>query len=224
MLSHRIPQATEVDVVGPDHLSVLKGLASCLGGGESLADAAGRRTLFPFQHIFKAQATAPLALLREIAVIVGAVDPEQPTLLIHEMPATTMLDARHRPCSTKDEAVVAPEAGGAPFARWPWLDERQRTRGRRLVDGARMVGAVNSCRHPRPSLMKSIDEHIQKDRVDIEQARAAGDLGKVRHLEEELKGLEEYKSHHPEDSHDPTPLEVYCDLNPEAPECRVYDD
>ena len=46
----------------------------------------------------------------------------------------------------------------------------------------------------------------------------------VRHLEEELKGLEEYKTHHPEDSHDPSPLEVYCDLNPEAPECRVYDD
>jgi len=46
----------------------------------------------------------------------------------------------------------------------------------------------------------------------------------VRHLEEELKRLEEFKSHHPEDSHDPTPLEVFCDLNPEAPECRVYDD
>jgi hypothetical protein len=47
---------------------------------------------------------------------------------------------------------------------------------------------------------------------------------KVRHLEGELKGLEEYKSHHPEDSHDPTPLEVFCDMNPEAPECLVYDD
>jgi hypothetical protein len=46
----------------------------------------------------------------------------------------------------------------------------------------------------------------------------------VRHLEDELKGLEEYKQHHPEDKHDPSPLEVYCDMNPEAPECRVYDD
>ncbi|MCS5693064.1 hypothetical protein NZK33_13890 [Cyanobium sp. FGCU-6] len=72
--------------------------------------------------------------------------------------------------------------------------------------------------------MKTIDEHIEKDRAEIEAARAAGDSGKVRHLEEELKGLEEYKDHHPEDSHDPTALEVYCDLNPEAPECRVYDD
>jgi hypothetical protein len=72
--------------------------------------------------------------------------------------------------------------------------------------------------------MTSIDDHIQKDKAEIEAARAAGDLGKVRHLEEEVTNLESYKSHHPEDSHDPTPLEVFCDLNPEAPECLVYDD
>jgi hypothetical protein len=72
--------------------------------------------------------------------------------------------------------------------------------------------------------MKSIDEHIQKDQADIEQARESGNLGKVRHLEEELQGLKEYKEHHPEDKHDPSPLEVYCELNPEAPECLVYDD
>ena len=72
--------------------------------------------------------------------------------------------------------------------------------------------------------MNSIDEHIQKDQSEIEAAKAAGDLGKLRHLEEELQGLKEFKDHHPEDSHDPTPLEVFCDLNPSAPECRVYDD
>ena len=72
--------------------------------------------------------------------------------------------------------------------------------------------------------MKSIDEHIQQDQSEIEAARAAGDMGKVRHLEAELKDLKEYKDHHPGDNHDPTPLEVFCDLNPEAPECLVYDD
>ena len=41
--------------------------------------------------------------------------------------------------------------------------------------------------------MKSIDEHIQKDQSEIEAARAAGDMAKVRHLEEELQGLKEYK-------------------------------
>ncbi len=72
--------------------------------------------------------------------------------------------------------------------------------------------------------MKSIDEHIQQDQSEIEAARAAGDMGKVRHLEEELKRLQEYKEHHPGENHDPTPMEVFCDLNPDAPECLVYDD
>jgi len=72
--------------------------------------------------------------------------------------------------------------------------------------------------------MKSIEEHIEKDKLEIEAARAEGNEGKVRHLEKELQGLEEYRQHHPDDDHDPTPLEVFCDLNPEAPECKVYDD
>ena len=63
--------------------------------------------------------------------------------------------------------------------------------------------------------MNTIDEHIAKDQTEIEAAKAAGDSGKVRHLEDELKDLQEYKAHHPEDKHDPTPLEVFCDLNPE---------
>ena len=72
--------------------------------------------------------------------------------------------------------------------------------------------------------MKTIDDHIEKDKVEIESAKADGNLGKVRHLEEELKALNEYKEHHPEDSHDPSPLDVDCDLNPDAPECLVYGD
>ena len=72
--------------------------------------------------------------------------------------------------------------------------------------------------------MKSIDEHIKKDQSEIEAARASGDEAKVRHLTEELHSLKEYKEHNPEDKHDPTSLELYCDANPEAEECRVYDD
>ena len=72
--------------------------------------------------------------------------------------------------------------------------------------------------------MKSIDEHIQKDQSEIASARAEGNDAKVRHLEGELQELKEYKEHHPGDSHDPTPLELYCDANPDANECRVYDD
>ena len=72
--------------------------------------------------------------------------------------------------------------------------------------------------------MNSIDEHILKDQIELETAKATGDKAKLGHLEDELKSLQEYKEHHPEDSHDPSALEVYCDLNPAAPECRVYDD
>ena len=62
--------------------------------------------------------------------------------------------------------------------------------------------------------MKSIDEHIQKDQSEIESAKAEGNLPKVRHLTEELKELEDYKEHHPEDKHDPNALELFCDANP----------
>lgn len=87
-------------------------------------------------------------------------------------------------------------------------------------------GVLVACeRHPKTAdSMKSIDEHIQKDQSEIEAARAEGNEAKVRHLEGELKELKDYKEHHPGDNHDPTSLEMYCDANPDAPECRVYDD
>ena len=44
--------------------------------------------------------------------------------------------------------------------------------------------------------MNTIDEHISKDQAEIEAAKAAGDIGKVRHLEDEIKDLQEYKAHH----------------------------
>lgn len=65
--------------------------------------------------------------------------------------------------------------------------------------------------------MKNIDEHIQQDQSDIEAARAAGDMGKVRHLEQELQGLKEFKEHHPEDSHDPSPWRCSVISTPQPP-------
>ena len=72
--------------------------------------------------------------------------------------------------------------------------------------------------------MENIDSHLSQLKAALEQARQSGDSAKVNHLEKELHDLEAYKSHHPDEQKDPTPLEVYCDLNPEAPECLVYDD
>jgi len=75
-----------------------------------------------------------------------------------------------------------------------------------------------------PSISGPFHEHHRRAHRQGQVRDRRGDASKVRHLEGELKDLEEYKAHHPGDNHDPTPLEVFCDLNPEAPECLVYDD
>ena len=70
--------------------------------------------------------------------------------------------------------------------------------------------------------MDTIDQHIQKD-VEILNDPTTSPQAR-RHTEEELAALEAYKENHPEDSYDPTTLELYCDANPHALECRVYED
>lgn len=69
--------------------------------------------------------------------------------------------------------------------------------------------------------MDTIDQHIQKDKEILEDPTTSPQ--QRRHVEDELVSLEEYKEKHPEDSHDPTALELYCDSHPEALECKKYD-
>jgi hypothetical protein len=68
----------------------------------------------------------------------------------------------------------------------------------------------------------NIDDHIEKDKEILHDPTVSPQMR--RHVEKELHELEDYKGHHPNDDHDPTSLELYCDSNPEAPECRVYED
>jgi hypothetical protein len=70
--------------------------------------------------------------------------------------------------------------------------------------------------------MDTIDQHIQKD-VEILNDPTSSPQSR-RHTQEELVALESYKANHPEDSHDPTPFELYCHINPGARECRIYED
>jgi hypothetical protein len=70
--------------------------------------------------------------------------------------------------------------------------------------------------------MDTIDQHIQKD-IEILNDPTISPQAR-RHTEQELISLESYKVNHPEDSHNPTALELYCDANPDALECRVYED
>jgi len=70
--------------------------------------------------------------------------------------------------------------------------------------------------------MDSIEQHIEKDKEIL--ANPTTSPQRRRHIEGELEELEAYAERHPEDHHDPTSLELYCDNNPSAPECLVYDD
>jgi len=75
--------------------------------------------------------------------------------------------------------------------------------------------------------MESIEKHIEKDREILENPTISPQ--QRRHIESELEELEAYAENHKADieagdHHDPTPLEMYCDANPEADECRIYED
>jgi hypothetical protein len=70
--------------------------------------------------------------------------------------------------------------------------------------------------------MESIEQHIEADKEELANPQLSPQ--RRRHIEGELEELEAYAERHPEDHHDPTPLELYCDSNPSALECKVYDD
>jgi hypothetical protein len=69
---------------------------------------------------------------------------------------------------------------------------------------------------------RTIKQHIEDDRNELDIPTTS--CQRRRHLEGELEALAEYQKNHPEDEHDPSPLELYCDTHPDALECRVYDD
>lgn len=70
--------------------------------------------------------------------------------------------------------------------------------------------------------MENIQNHIQYDKNKIEDPMISSQSR--RYYEDELEKLEKYYERHPEDDHDPTPLELFCDENPGALQCRIYED
>jgi hypothetical protein len=69
---------------------------------------------------------------------------------------------------------------------------------------------------------RTLSQHIDNDYEELDSNTISSQ--RRRHLQDEVKGLEQYQKNHPEEDHDPTPLELYCDMNPDALECRMYDD
>jgi hypothetical protein len=75
--------------------------------------------------------------------------------------------------------------------------------------------------------MESIEKHIKVDEEIL--ANPTTSPQQRRHIEGELEELNVYAENHKEeiaagDHHDPTALELYCEMEPEADECRVYED
>ena len=72
--------------------------------------------------------------------------------------------------------------------------------------------------------MESIEKHIKTDKEILDNASTSPQ--QRRHIEGELHELEVYAENHRKeieegDHHDPTALERYCEMEPEADECRV---
>jgi hypothetical protein len=70
--------------------------------------------------------------------------------------------------------------------------------------------------------MDNINQHIQKDEDLLSDPTISPQAR--RHTEEELEALKAYKANHPDDDHNPTAFELYCDANPSALEARIYED
>jgi hypothetical protein len=71
-------------------------------------------------------------------------------------------------------------------------------------------------------MARTLQQHINDDRDEIDNPNTSGQ--RRRHLEDEVDSLEQYQVNHPDEDHDPTSLELYCDTHPDALECRVYED
>ena len=69
--------------------------------------------------------------------------------------------------------------------------------------------------------MENIEQHIKKDKEILDNPTISPQ--QRRHTQQELDDLESYAERHPEDHHDPTPLELFCDAHPDAEECRIYE-
>jgi hypothetical protein len=69
---------------------------------------------------------------------------------------------------------------------------------------------------------RTLQQHINDDKDELDNPNLSPQ--RRRHIESELDDLEQYQVNHPDEDHDPTFLEMYCDSNPEADECRIYED
>lgn len=69
--------------------------------------------------------------------------------------------------------------------------------------------------------MENIHKHISHNKEIIDDSTTCSQ--RRRHIKGELESLEKYHKNHPDNNDDPSPLELYCDQNPGALECKIYE-
>jgi hypothetical protein len=72
--------------------------------------------------------------------------------------------------------------------------------------------------------MASIGDQLQSYRSALADARTKGDQAIARKIEQQITELEDFQQRHPDATEAPSPLEVFCDLNPDNINCRVFED
>ena len=72
--------------------------------------------------------------------------------------------------------------------------------------------------------MATIGDQLQTYRTALAEAQARGDVAIARKIEQQIKDLEDFQQRHPDEAVAPSPLEVFCNLNPSDINCLVYDD
>ena len=72
--------------------------------------------------------------------------------------------------------------------------------------------------------MATIPEQLQSYQAALASARNKGDEATARKIEQHMKDLHDFQSRHPDVTEAPSPMEVFCDLNPSDINCLVYDD
>ena len=68
----------------------------------------------------------------------------------------------------------------------------------------------------------SIKSHIERNKRILDDSTISPQ--KRRHIQDELNQLESYLENNPNTHRNPSSLELYCDANPDADECRIYED
>ena len=66
-----------------------------------------------------------------------------------------------------------------------------------------------------------LNQYVSQVKLEIDDPSINGQ--RRRHLQDELVLLDSYQRNHPEKEELPNALELFCNMNPEANECRIYE-